>query len=783
MQLYFLKISVSILLFGLAATSLVSPARANSSTPLRIAFVSAGAAGSVQLQSELEKLFTQGPIVLRPIALSDLSSSERIADMYAQADIVVAWGLMASNSLGSLRPLSKPTILSLVPQPDLLNLSLQPEGGSGVRNLSYIHAQRSIDDELDTFFKLFTFKHVALLVSARMQSNPALSTRLMNLSKSQNFQTSVIWLADSTNKIPPLAPNVDAVFVGPLGPRRDSQHLQSWLGAWSARGLPTYVTLGRQYENLHAAAGTALGFSRDSMVRRVALNIVKIVEGARAESLPVELADLKPQLILNMAVLKQIQRFPGREYINQAALVQVEVEKGARSLDLRQAIALALQKNFALQAKHSAARASLHDVGIARSALLPQLGVSTGIEGIDETSVITSRGSRSPVTWTGQVALSQAIFVEPLWASLAIQKLMAETRQLSANQSELDTVLATADAYLAVLRGQAMTKIENRNVDTTRQNLNIAQRRLDAGAGTRADVARWESQLALHQADLNDALAGLQASRYRLKQVISLPQAEPLSLVELHALNVSGLLSEGNFCQHLGDPIALERVAEFFLAEALNNLPELDQLRLNIQAQERLIQSQHRNLYLPQVHATAQASLPFYRYGEVELPANVTPVTPSNQPTWLVGLALSLPLYEGGAQRHREHQLAWQMSQLTQQRQELEGQVELHLRSQLQRVAAAFSRIALAQVASRAAKESLASVQRAYAEGQVPVSQLIDAQQGALLADLATAQATYQYVLELLRTERSAGFYYFLLSESEQHAAQKRAQSFLGDDA
>ena len=162
------------------------------------------------------------------------------------------------------------------------------------------------------------------------------------------------------------------------------------------------------------------------------------------------------------------------------------------------------------------------------------------------------------------------------------------------------------------------------------------------------------------------------------------------------------------------------------------------------------------------------------------MPPSVAPVTPSTQPSWLVGFGLSLPLYEGGAQRHRENKSAWEIKKLERQKQELESQLELRLRMQLQQVAAAFSRIALAQVATEAAQESLSSVQRAYAEGQVPVSQLIDAQQGSLQADLASANATYQYVLEFLRAERAVGRFFFLMDKSEQRATVERAHEFLG---
>ena len=736
--------------------------------PLRVAVVAEGDSPRASLavdeiRDEVDKLLDHREVVLAAVDLGSLTPPDAMEQLYRESDVVVAWGLSASFSLGARRPLTRPTLLSMVPQPELLGLVATPDGTSGIDNLAYVRVPRTLADEIATFAGLFPSNHLAVVVAERLLARPAIAGAIAQQSESAPFLVSVVGTDGETVELPE---GVDAVLIGPVGPGVPLATLERWTDGWTADGLPTYMTVGRQFRELPAAAGTVLDLSRETLVRRVALSITKIAEGVPAEALSVEVADALPQLVLNVPILRRIGRFPPWRLLNEATLLGVETVQSERRLDLRAVIVEALQRNLSLRDARLSARAGEHEVGVARGALLPQVAASTAVDVIDSSTVTAARGSRSPLTWGGQLGFTQVLVSEPLWATLTIRQLMAETRRAHEDQSELDTILVAPEAYVAVLMWQAITRVQNQNVETTRHNLRIAQRRFEAGALTRSDVARWESSLALNRADLNDTLAVLAAARFRLNQLLDRPQTDTFELVELTFDDVAG----GGIGRFVANPGDLDRLADLLVTQALQDVPELEQLRLSVEAQRRLHASQRSSFFVPQLALSGQLSQTFGRAGSIDLPPGVTPTEPITHPTWGLNLGLSLPLFEGAARFHRLRQGAIEVEQLELRRQALEAQLELQLRSQLQQVGAGVARIELARVAQGAAHESLASAQDAYAEGQVPISQLIDAQQGALLADLASAQARYRAILEVLLAERAVGSFSFLMSEAERRA-------------
>jgi len=86
-------------------------------------------------------------------------------------------------------------------------------------------------------------------------------------------------------------------------------------------------------------------------------------------------------------------------------------------------------------------------------------------------------------------------------------------------------------------------------------------------------------------------------------------------------------------------------------------------------------------------------------------------------------------------------------------------------------------------VSEETAAQSLDLIEAAYSNGAVSIVELLDAQRNLLQAELARANATYNFLLSAILLERYLGYYFLLHTEAENQAFFQRFltyQSTLG---
>ena len=131
-----------------------------------------------------------------------------------------------------------------------------------------------------------------------------------------------------------------------------------------------------------------------------------------------------------------------------------------------------------------------------------------------------------------------------------------------------------------------------------------------------------------------------------------------------------------------------------------------------------------------------------------------------------MGASATLPLYVGGARRARLAQARHELRQLALQRASLAERVEARMREALHFAAGSHPAIELSQQASDAANENLGLVTDAYSQGAVGITELIDAQDAALSADLRAAEAVFVFLIDFVAVTRASGDFTVLMEAS-----------------
>jgi len=135
------------------------------------------------------------------------------------------------------------------------------------------------------------------------------------------------------------------------------------------------------------------------------------------------------------------------------------------------------------------------------------------------TEALRDTGDFSPSgSLSGGVSVSQTI--SPVISGGVIQtRKSIEAGWVGYDQSEQQIILTGVLTYLGVIQAQSAISLQAGNITLLENQLNAAQSRFEAGAGTRTDIAQVAASLADAQASIQQASGNLAISRATYRQV------------------------------------------------------------------------------------------------------------------------------------------------------------------------------------------------------------------------------------------------------------------------
>jgi outer membrane protein TolC/ABC-type uncharacterized transport system substrate-binding protein len=674
---------------------------------------------------------------------------------HADVDFVLALGFMASIEAAGRGTLNKPVIAPYIVDAEVLGIP-KIQGLSGVRNLVYLTSPNPVLRDLQFFQEMAGFKHVAVLASRHMlEAAPALESNTLELAQHLGFAVQVIPVDQSAKAtLDALSDEVDAVYVLPLF-QFDQTEFAVLVDGVNMRGLPSFTLQGVQEVESGVLATLSPAAETTRLARRVALYVQRILLGEAAERLPVDFP-VGERLVINMATARRIGFYPDWTYLNEAELLNDVETDACLTLTLSEALERALEVNVDLAASERATQAGAQEIPEARSVLKPQVELSSRGLIIDKDLASALQPERQV---TGSLKVRQVLYSDLALANLQISKRLQAAREYEYAGQRLDLMQLAADAYLNVLRAETFEQVQKDDLKVTREHLELARVRQEAGVANPGEVYRWESQLAQSRIGALEATSQRELAELQMKRVLNLPQE---SSVRLHPLSTDTEVIQftGNLAQgYLNNPERLRDFVGYMVRDGLAVAPELQRIDAAIAAQERLVLANRRQYYAPTIAAEGELKHELADggagTGDSGLMGLLIPDAPDS--SWTIGVQGSLPLYTGGSRKANRVQSSLTLEQLRLERIAAEEKLEQRIRSAMEKVRASWPTIRYAENASDAAQKNLGLVTDAYGRGVVDIIALLDAQSAALTARLGAAGAVYQFLIDLVQFERSIG--------------------------
>ncbi|MDH3311488.1 MAG: TolC family protein, partial [Gammaproteobacteria bacterium] len=382
-----------------------------------------------------------------------------------RTDLVITLGVLGSHAAAQYERLPKPVLAPFIPDPQLQGLPYK-DGTSGRKNLSYVNLDVNIGRDLKAFREIVPFTRLAFLLDGAMvDAIPGIREEVMRVAREHGITVTPVAVADAAAPALAAIPkDTQAVYVGPLL-RLSSEEYQRLIAGLIERRLPSFAFSGKSDVELGLLVGIAPALDMERLARRVALNARRILLGEDAATLPVAFAR-QEGITLNMRTARAIGYSPSWQLLTRAELLYDELEPAGSPLSFAAAVREAVEVNLTIRIAQANVAAGKENIRQARSALLPQIGLTgrhTRIEE-DDAAAIPGRAER---TSTGSVTLDQSLYSEPAWANLEVQKQLQAARESEREQVRLDIVLETARTYLDVLRAKTNERVQKNNLRLT----------------------------------------------------------------------------------------------------------------------------------------------------------------------------------------------------------------------------------------------------------------------------------------------------------------------------
>ena len=426
----------------------------------------------------------------------------------------------------------------------------------------------------------------------------------------------------------------------------------------------------------------------------------------------------------------------------------------AETLTLDGAVELALEQNLSLEASREDYESARWGLWSARASLFPSVTLTSTATRVDpdtydranaslefaeefgvdvepflyETTYETSFRASVPI-WNGG----------KLWGAAGAAAGARDAARHTYESTRRAVVVGAKSAYFGLLRAESLLQVQREAVLAAERNAEAAARRYDVGLSNRAELLRWEAQLAGDRGALVEAEAGVTLARTELLNVLGLSLDSEIELSEV----AESLLEREReaYASAVGDePLTEERALEL-----LRDNPDLKALSASVDISSAGV-TVARGAFMPSVNASGS-----YGWKADD------DIDPDDETAWSVTLALELPVFTS-LRNFSDYQSSRRAHVASiRRREDGERGMVAALRSADATVRSSQLRLEAARVEEAQAAELLKNMRNMHEQGMVTYTELLDSEVVYGLSRVGRVNALFDCLLALSEAERLIG--------------------------
>ena len=438
-----------------------------------------------------------------------------------------------------------------------------------------------------------------------------------------------------------------------------------------------------------------------------------------------------------------------------ATLALSLISVSLQAASLRDIYELALENDAQLKSEEAVYLAARETEVLGRSLLLPQVNTSYSFQNGDSDSTALrpvfdpANGSFTPLdvrtesdvdTDGYSISLNQAIFDLPAWFGFKSGKEITKQAEATFAANQQNLIVRVVEAYLAVLRAQDNLAASQAQERAFERQLEQTQQRFEVGLIAITDV--YEAQAARDLA---------QVERIVDENNVSVAQERLSVLTGQRHDNLFVLKEEIDILPP--EPMDRAEWVDFALA---NNF-QLAAARYREEAARQTAKAKSME-HAPKITGGIEYS-DFDTDGSREVTPDddltTQPISNTEDQTWQI--ALSMPLYSGGAISSNRRRAAQEFNAAREDRINLTRNTVTNTRSLHMTVLSDVSTVAARKQSILSTNSALDATQAGYEVGTRNVVDVLNAQNALYSAQRDYANSRYDYVLDMLRLKEQTG--------------------------
>ncbi|MCR5266807.1 MAG: TolC family protein [Cyanobacteria bacterium RUI128] len=681
-------------------------------------------------------------------------------------------------------------------------------------------AQNVID--LTTFKKLVpTMKKTAILMNVNYYNmnnknwNAIIAKRLKEKNCDLNFVVIPVNnnIQASLSKIPN---DVDSVFVTPLFNITKAQRKEVYQYI-NNRKLPSFSAVGQEDVDIGAMLGTSAADVDKKLAESTSFNIYGVLKGNAVKNEKIPFFDDKV-IFFNSDTAESVGYVAPLRLLNNCIII---THKELPKYDLGKLLDTLDESNLDMARKKFLVNAARRSVASAYLRYLPTVRLDLGYQTYNSSYAESYAGvpTRAGAFTFG---IDQILYSPDLVTNIIVKHKKLKFDKAEAVLTKANMEYQTGNLYIDTLMLENMIKVQQELVQESRENLAIARVRQKTGKCGYEEVLRWAGDVSESEKKLLSMQAEYKNAKIHINKLLFKDQKTDFAFAPLTAKDPAFFTSDLNIIDHVRNPKRLELFTENLIKQVIYLSPETTKLKAAIGMKKAEMSNYAQKFFMPNAKMSLEWTRVFDRHLPYESsahnqlrgatasaqstgaqaksyatsaaqaaadPANAadimaaapgnavqagaqafqnyyfnTPYLGLDKDSFRFFIGAQWKPIEGGHKIAEIARCKAELNELKAYLEEVNTEIEMQVRSVVNRAIAKYFMIEKSYKAMFAEAENYQMVKDRYLVGQASVTQLADAQNLYHKAKLDALNSQYEFFKELIWVQRG------LLSVNWNHA-------------
>lgn len=476
----------------------------------------------------------------------------------------------------------------------------------------FFNPMQQMANSVVTFKKLVpNMKKVAILINesyykTQKDWNSLVSKKLKE--KNCNVAFSVVPVNSNISaSMSKISSDVDAVFVTPLYNLSTEQRVKLYQEI-NSRKLPSFSSVGKEDVEIGAMLGSSTSDVDKKLAEATSFSIHGVLHGnaVKTEKIPFYDDNI---IFYNSDTGEALGYIPPLRLLNNATTIS---HKQLPVYDLDGLLTALNESNLDIARKKYLIHAALRSVASAYMRYLPTVRIDAGWQNYN------SSYANSYADVPKHVGLFTMAIDQPLYSPDLVSNILIKHKKLKFDKAEYvmtkaNTEYQIANLYINTLMLMNAIKVQEEQVQETRENLAIARVREKTGKCGYEEVFRWAGVVSEEEKKLLEMQADFKNIKLQIAKLLNKDQKEDFTFKPLTASDPAFFTSDLHVIDHVRNPERLGKFTDMLVQTAQYISPETVKLKTAIAMKKIEIGNYAQKFFLPNAKISLERSHQFDR--------------------------------------------------------------------------------------------------------------------------------------------------------------------------